>query len=36
MPGEFTLTDKNGNRHPFDRLEPSQAKETLGIPIAPN
>ena len=36
MPGEFTLTDRNGIRHAFDRLEPSFAKETLGIPIAPD
>ena len=36
MPGEFTLTDRNGIRHAFDRLEPSFAKETLGILIAPD
>ena len=27
MPGEFTLTDRNGIRHAFGRLEPSFAKE---------
>ena len=36
MPGEFTLTDRNGIRYAFDRLEPSVAKETLGILIAPD
>ena len=36
MPGEFTLTDRNGICHAFDCLEPSFAKETLGILIAPD
>ena len=34
MPGEFTLTDRYGICHAFDRLEPIIGKETLGIPIA--
>ena len=34
MPAEFTLTDKDGNRHPLVRLEVSEGKKLLGVYIA--
>ena len=36
MEGEYTLTDKHGNRHPLKRLEVSTGSETLGVFIAMN
>ena len=34
MQGEYTLQDKEGNNHPLERREVSQATETLGVYIA--
>ena len=34
MPAEFTLTDKDGNRHPLVRLEVSEGRKSLGVYIA--
>ena len=34
MQGEYTLTDKQGNRHSLKRLEGSTGSETLGVFIA--
>ena len=34
MPGNYTLLDKEGNRHPLARHEVSKATETLGVFIA--
>jgi hypothetical protein len=34
LPGEFTLTDSAGARHPLQRYEPSHAEKTLGVFIS--
>ena len=34
MAAEFTLTDKDGNRHPLVRLEVSEGRKSLGVCIA--
>ena len=34
MPIEFTLTDKDGNRHPLVHLEGSESQKSLGVYIA--
>ena len=34
LPGEFTLTDQHGARHPLRRYPPSHAERTLGVYIS--
>ena len=34
MPGEFNILDNDGIRHPIQRFEPSEGKETLGVCLA--
>ena len=33
MPAEFTVTDKDGDRHPLVRLEVSEGGKALGVYI---